>query len=220
MSLFVTGTDTGVGKTHIAARILHLLRASGVRCAGMKPICCGDRRDAQALLAAGSDGVTIDEVNPVWFKTPAAPIVGTLVERVPVDVEQILSAFQSLQNRVEHVIVEGTGGWLVPIRSDYFVSDLAVAMKLPVVVVAQNRLGCLNHAVLTVRSVAIYQLRCVGLVLNSVATTSDVAALTNAEVLKRILNIPLLAGLGENLMQLPSDWRLALDLTKGDGVLT
>jgi dethiobiotin synthetase len=219
VSLFVTGTDTGVGKTHIAARILHLLRASGVRCAGMKPICCGDRRDAQALLAAGSDGVTIDEVNPVWFKTPAAPIVGTLVERVPVDVEQILSAFQSLQNRVEHVIVEGTGGWLVPIRSDYFVSDLAVAMKLPVVVVAQNRLGCLNHAVLTVRSVAIYQLRCVGLVLNNVATTSDVAALTNAEVLKRILNIPLLAGLGENLMQLPSDWRLALDLTKGNGVL-
>lgn len=220
MSLFVTGTDTGVGKTHIAARLLHLLRASGVRCAGMKPICCGDRRDAQALLAAGSDGVTIDEVNPVWFKTPAAPIVGTLVEKVPVDIEQILSAFQSLQNRVEQVIVEGTGGWLVPIRSDYFVSDLAVAMKLPVLVVAQNRLGCLNHAVLTVRSVAAYQLRCVGLVLNIVATTSDVAALTNAEVLKRILNVPLLAGLGENLMQLPSDWRLALDSTEGKGVLT
>jgi dethiobiotin synthetase len=186
----------------------------------MKPICCGDRRDAQALLAAGSDGVTIDEVNPVWFKTPAAPIVGTLVEKVPVDIEQILSAFQSLQNRVEQVIVEGTGGWLVPIRSDYFVSDLAVAMKLPVLVVAQNRLGCLNHAVLTVRSVAAYQLRCVGLVLNIVATTSDVAALTNAEVLKRILNVPLLAGLGENLMQLPSDWRLALDSTEGKGVLT
>jgi dethiobiotin synthetase len=220
VSLFVTGTDTGVGKTHIAARLLHLLRASGVRCAGMKPICCGDRRDAQALLAAGSDGVTIDEVNPVWFKTPAAPIVGALVEKVPVDIELILSAFQSLQNRVEHVIVEGTGGWLVPIRSDYFVSDLAVAMKLPVVVVAQNRLGCLNHAVLTVRSVAVYQLRCVGLVLNSVATTSDVAALTNAEVLERILNVPLLAGLGENLMQLPSDWRLALDSTEGNGVLT
>jgi dethiobiotin synthetase len=220
VSLFVTGTDTGVGKTHIAARLLHLLRASGVRCAGMKPICCGDRRDAQALLAAGSDGVTIDEVNPVWFKTPAAPIVGTLVEKVPVDIEQILSAFQSLQNRVEQVIVEGTGGWLVPIRSDYFVSDLAVAMKLPVLVVAQNRLGCLNHAVLTVRSVAAYQLRCVGLVLNIVATTSDVAALTNAEVLKRILNVPLLAGLGENLMQLPSDWRLALDSTEGKGVLT
>jgi dethiobiotin synthetase len=220
VSLFVTGTDTGVGKTHIAARILHLLRASGIRCAGMKPICCGDRRDAQALLAAGSDCVTIDEVNPVWLKTPAAPIVGTLVERVPINVEQILSAFQALQNRVEHVIVEGTGGWLVPIRSDYFVSDLAAAMKLPVVVVAQNRLGCLNHAILTARSVSAHQLRCVGLVLNSVTMMSDVASLTNADILKRILNIPLLSGLGENLTQLPSDWRLVLDSTRGGSVLS
>lgn len=128
----------------------------------MKPICCGDRRDAEALLAAGSDRVAIDEVNPVWLKTPAAPIVGALMEKVTIDIEQILSAFHALQQRVEHVVVEGTGGWLVPIRSDYFVSDLAAAMKLPVLVVAQNRVGCLNHAALTVRSVAAYQLRCLG----------------------------------------------------------
>ena len=93
MSLFITGTDTGVGKTHIAARLLHLLRASGIRCAGMKPICCGDRRDAEALLAAGSDCVAIDEVNPVWLKTPAAPIVGTVMEKVTIDIEQILLPF-------------------------------------------------------------------------------------------------------------------------------
>jgi dethiobiotin synthetase len=109
VSLFITGTDTGVGKTHIAARLLHLLRASGTRCAGMKPICYGDRRDAEMLLAAGSDGLTIDDVNPVWLKTPAAPIVGSLMEKAPVDVEKILAAFQTLQERVEHVIVEGTG---------------------------------------------------------------------------------------------------------------
>ena len=166
MSLFITGTDTGVGKTHIAARVLHLLRASGTRCAGMKPICCGDRRDAERLLAAGSDGLTINDVNPVWLKTPAAPIVGSLMKKASIDVEKSLAAFQTLQERVEHVIVEGTGGWLVPIRPDYFVSDLAAAMKLPVLVVAQNRLGCLNHAALTVRSVAAYELRCIGLVLS------------------------------------------------------
>ena len=95
MSLFITGTDTGVGKTHIAARVLHLLRASGTRCAGMKPICCGDRRDAERLLAAGSDGLTIDDVNPLWLKTPAPPIVGSLMEKTPVDVERILAAFQN-----------------------------------------------------------------------------------------------------------------------------
>jgi dethiobiotin synthetase len=214
VSLFITGTDTGVGKTHIAARLLRLLRASGIRCAGMKPICCGDRRDAEALLAAGSDSVTIDEVNPVWLKTPAAPIVGTLMEKVTIDIERILAAFGVLQERVEHVIVEGTGGWLVPIRSDYFVSDLAAAMKLPVLVVAQNRLGCLNHAMLTMRSVTAHQLRCVGLILNSTESASNVAALTNADILKRVLNIPLLSGLGENLTQLPVDWRLMLDSTK------
>jgi dethiobiotin synthetase len=213
VSLFVTGTDTGVGKTHIAARLLHLLRASGIRCAGMKPICCGDRRDAEALLAAGSDCVAIDEVNPVWLKTPAAPIVGALMEKVTIDIEQILSAFHTLQERVEQVVVEGTGGWLVPIRSNYFGSDLAVAMKLPVVVVAQNRLGCLNHAALTVRSVAAHELKCVGLVLNSTETTSDIAALTNADILKRILDVPLLDGLGENLTELPVDWRLMLEST-------
>jgi len=211
VSLFITGTDTGVGKTHIAARLLHLLRAAGVRCAGMKAICCGDRRDAEALLAAGSDCVTIDQVNPVWLKTPAAPIVGTLMEKVTIVIEHILAAFHALQDSVEHVIVEGTGGWLVPIRSDYFVSDLAAAMKLPVLVVAQNRLGCLNHAALTVRSVATYQLRCVGLVLNSTETTNDIAALTNADILKCILNVPVLAGLGENLTELPVDWRLMLE---------
>lgn len=212
MSLFITGTDTGVGKTHIAARLLHLLRASGIRCAGMKPICCGDRRDAEALLAAGSDCVAIDEVNPIWLKTPAAPIVGALMERVTIDIEQILAAFRTLQERVEYVVVEGTGGWVVPIRSDYFVNDLAAAMKLPVLVVAQNRLGCLNHAILTVRSIAAQQLRCVGLVLNSSEMANDIAALTNADILKRIINVPLLAGLGENLTQLPVDWRLMLDL--------
>jgi len=213
VSLFITGTDTGVGKTHIAARLLHLLRASGVRCAGMKAICCGDRRDAEALLAAGSDCVTIDQVNPVWLKTPAAPIVGTLMEKVTIDIEHILAAFHALQDSVEHVIVEGTGGWLVPIRSDYFVSDLAAAMKLPVLVVAQNRLGCLNHAALTVRSVARYQLRCVGLVLNSTEKTNDIAALTNANILKRVLDVPMLAGLGENLTELAVDWRLMLEST-------
>jgi dethiobiotin synthetase len=202
VSLFITGTDTGVGKTHVAAGLLRLLRASGVRCAGMQPICCGDRRDAESLLAAGSDCVAIEEVNPVWLKTPAAPIVGI----------RILAAFHALQDRVEYVIVEGTGGWLVPIRSDYFVGDLAAAMKLPVLVVAQNRLGCLNHAALTMRSVAAHQLRCVGLVLNSTETTSDIAALTNADILIRILNVSI-AGLGENLTELPADWRLMLDST-------
>ena len=220
MSLFITGTDTGVGKTHTAIQLMRLLRAAGTSCAGMKPICCGDRRDAELLLAAGSDSLTIDDINPVWLQTPAAPIVGSFVEEANIDIEQILAAFRALEDRVERVIVEGVGGWMVPIRPDYFMSDLAAEMKLPVLVVTQNRLGCLNHTALTVRSVADYNLPCLGVVLNGVPVGGDIAALTNADVLKRILNLPLLAGLGENLMELPVDWRLMLDSARDLSVLT
>jgi AAA domain len=111
VSLFITGTDTGVGKTHIAARLLHLLRASGIRCAGMKPICCGDCRDAEALLAAGSDCVAIDEVNPVWLKTPAAPIVGALMEKVTIDIERIPICFP-YSPRARRTRRRGRNRWL------------------------------------------------------------------------------------------------------------
>ena len=177
----------------------------------MKPICCGDRRDAELLLAAGSEGFRIDEINPVSLKTPAAPLVGSLKEGVNIDIERILAAFHALQDRVEHVLVEGVGGWLVPIRSDYFVSDLAVELKLPVLVVAQNRLGCLNHTALTVRSIAAHRLPCAGVVLNGIPEASDIASVTNVDILRKIVDPPLLTGLLENLDELPADWRLMID---------
>ena len=214
MSLFITGTDTGVGKTTTAAQLLRLLRASGVRCAGMKPICCGDRRDAEFLLAAGTEGLRIEEINPVWLKAPVAPLVGSLMEGWDIDIERILTSFRALQNRVEHVIVEGVGGWLVPIRSDYFMSDLAAEMSLPVLVVAQNRLGCLNHTALTVRSIAEHGLGCSGVVLNGVPEASDIASMTNLDILKKIVDVPLFTGLTENLVDFPRDWRLMIHSTR------
>ncbi len=100
---------------------------------------------------------------------------------------------------------------MVPIRPDYFISDLAVAMRLPVLVVAYNRLGCLNHSALTVQSVVGRGLRCVGFVLNNKPDTGDIAALTNADILRKVLDVPVLDGLGENLTELPADWRFMLD---------
>jgi dethiobiotin synthetase len=214
VSLFVTGTDTGVGKTHTVTQLLRLLRASGKSCAGFKPICCGDRRDAEVLLAASGEGLTIDQVNPLWLKTPAAPLTASLVEGVEIRVERLLSAFAAIQRRFEHVLVEGVGGWLVPIHANagaartYFVSDLAAEMKLPVLVVAQNRLGCLNHTALTVSSVTAHGLHCAGVVLNSPpAGQGDVAVTTNAEILRKILDPPLLSPLTEEMSGFPAEWR-------------
>ncbi|MBA2432774.1 MAG: dethiobiotin synthase [Chthoniobacterales bacterium] len=212
MSLFITGTDTGVGKTFTAATLLRLARATGLRCAGMKPICCGDRADAELLLAASSDGLTIDEVNPVWLKTPAAPFAASLIEGVEADVPQLLTRFADLQKRYDFVVVEGVGGWLVPIRQKYFVSDLAAEMKLPVLIVAQNRLGCLNHTLLTIRGVTSRGLPCVGVALNEFQASADYASTTNMEVLRKLTEVPILPGLAAEMSEFPPEWEQLLRL--------
>ena len=205
MSVFVTGSDTGVGKTQFAVWLLRMLRSSGLRSAGMKPICCGDRRDAELLLAASSEGLTIDDVNPVWLRTPAAPFTAAMVEERSVDIEPIIKKFLELDHRFECVVVEGVGGWLVPIRTDYFVGDLAAALKLPVIVVAENRLGCLNHTLLTIRSVEAHGLMCAGVILNNFGSTADIASRTNPEVLQQCLSVPIVADFRDDLSEIP-DW--------------
>jgi len=209
VSLFLTGTDTGVGKTFTAVSLLRVLRAQGLRCAGMKPICCGDRNDAELLLAASSEGLTIDEVNPVWLKTLAAPLSAALIEDFAVETAPLLAGLTALQRRFDFVVVEGVGGWLVPIREDYFVSDLAEEMGLPVLVVAMNRLGCLNHTMLTVRSIAAGGLKCMGVILNSGGDV-DVAVNTNGEILSKIAGVPILPEIATNGDALSSGWRQIL----------
>jgi dethiobiotin synthetase len=204
-----------VGKTHTLTQLLRLLRGSGVSCAAMKPICCGDRRDAELLLAASREGLTLDEVNPVSLKTPVAPLAAALAEKVDIDIDAVLNAFTQLQERVDQVFVEGVGGWLVPIRPDYFVADLAVDMKLPVLVVAQNRLGCLNHTALTVQSVLDHGLACAGVVLNDPLSLNDPATRTNRDILGTIINAPILPGLTENTESFESDWVRMLDVILG-----
>lgn len=213
MSIFLTGTDTGVGKTFTATRLLRLLRAQGLRAVGMKPICCGDRQDAEELLGASSDGLTIDELNPIWLRTPAAPFLASLREGVDLEIEPLVHGLAHLQRRFDFVVVEGVGGWLVPLRRACFVSDLAAAMRLPVLVVAMNRLGCLNHTMLTIRSVVASGATCAGVALNSPSASSDAVTATNHEVLAQIAGVPIVSGLNDGMALLPEQWRTVLQIS-------
>ncbi len=199
MNVFITGTDTGVGKTYVTARLIRRLRAQGLDTVGFKPMCCGSREDAEILRAAADDTLTLNEVNPVWLRTPAAPYTAAMIENRPIDLALIRETFADLRARYESVLVEGVGGWLVPIERAYTVADLAGEFALPVIVVVKNRLGALNHAALTVQHVRSCELTCAGLILNDgqpVAEDSGepqvIAMTTNRSVLEDMLGVPVL----------------------------
>jgi dethiobiotin synthetase len=191
MSFFITGTDTGVGKTYVTRLIIASLRAEGRDVVGYKPIACGDRQDA-VILAAVSGGLDLDEINPVHLNTAVAPYVAGLLENRTVVVAELLAGFHHLAARHEQVIVEGAGGWEVPLAPNYRVSDLAVDLKLPVVVVAGNKLGALNHLILTVNAIRAKGLICAGIVLNQLEDEMDTAMITNKGVVEELTGVPLL----------------------------
>ena len=193
-SCFVTGTDTGVGKTFVVSRIIAALREEGVDAVGMKPICCGDRNDSEMLSRASGSAVSINDINPVWLRTPAAPYTAAMIEGRTIDLALIRECFARLRSSHERIVVEGVGGWRVPIARDYFVSDLARDFALPVVVVVANRLGAINHTLLTVESIRGSGLVCSGIILNHLAPASDdVAATTNRGIIEEVAEAPILA---------------------------
>lgn len=205
MRLFVTGTDTGVGKTYVTCLLLEALSRGGLAAAGFKPLACGDRSDAHALQRAGDPSLDLDEINPIWLKTPAAPMAAALIENAAIDLDLVATRFTALRSRFEHLVVEGVGGWEVPIRRGYHVADLAEWLALPVIVVADNKLGALNHTILTVRSVQARGLTCHGIVLNHVADSRDSASITNGTILEEVLDVPVLLEVmhGETEIELP-----------------
>lgn len=194
--LFITGTDTGVGKTYLSALLVRALRATGVDAVGMKPFCCGDREDAELLQEAASNAEELGLVNPVWLRVPAAPYAASLVENRALDVATAKEAYAALRSRHSFVVVEGVGGWRVPLTHAYCMSDFAVETELPVIVAAANRLGALNHIQLTVDAILRRGARCGGVVLTHPHLSEpDPATVTNRGVLEHILTVPVLGEL-------------------------
>jgi dethiobiotin synthetase len=191
MSFFVTGTDTGVGKTYVTRLILAGLRDAGVDAVGYKPVACGDREDAVALSAA-SGGLDLDEINPVFLKTPVAPYVAGMLENRTIDPAFLLDRFHQLAEKHDQIIVEGVGGWEVPLAANYRVSDLAADLKLPVILVAGNRLGALNHILLTIQAIRAKGLMIAGIFLNQLEDEMDTAMITNKGVIEDLTGLPLI----------------------------
>jgi dethiobiotin synthetase len=212
MRCFVTATDTGAGKTTVSCLMLRALRAAGREPGAFKPVCCGSRQDVAELMAAAeAPGLTEAEVNPVYYKMPLAPMAAGMLENRPFPMAAVMAAWERLCGRYGDIVVEGAGGWEVPLTAAATVADLAVALGLPVVVVVNNRLGALNHALLTVRSIQQRGLRCAGIILNYVEAERDMASISNAAVLREVLpEVPVLAEVMHGETELfPADWLLA-----------
>ncbi len=189
---FVTGTDTGVGKTHVCRLLLAALRQCGHSAVGYKPVCCGSRSDAALLHEASSAGPTIDEVNPIWLRAEMAPLAAGRIENRTPDLDALATGCRRLASRFDRIVVEGAGGWRAPLAPGATMADLAVRLKLPVLVVVRNRLGALNHTLLTVESVLAAGLSCAGVILNQVEDERDAASIMNRSILEEFLPVPVL----------------------------
>lgn len=196
MHLFITGTDTEVGKTYFSAWLVRQWRKRGHNAVGIKPISCGGTEDAEMLQQAAEDVLSLQEVNPVQFPSPVAPGVAEKIDAIPLDWPAVEASVAAARIRFSHVAVEGVGGWLVPLDDEKLVRDWAVELQLPVLVVARAGLGTINHTLLTVESIQETGLPVLGVVLNAGMPDSSIKAYpqafqTNAETLRELLSVPI-----------------------------
>jgi dethiobiotin synthetase len=222
---FITGTDTGVGKTVITVALIKAIGLFGLRACGMKPIetgCIKSNVKCQMSnvkfkdeVLIPSDGMflkemadmndSIDLVTPICFENPLAPLTASEIEGMPVDLKKIKKAYSELSKKYKVVIVEGIGGLLVPIKKDYFVLDLAKDLGLPIIVVSRPGLGTLNHTMLTVNYAIKEGLNVAGIIINySKSPKGTLAEDTNPEVIKQISPVPII-GIFPYLEDLESD---------------
>ena len=196
--IFVTGTDTGVGKTLVAVAMLRALVADGVRAVGMKPVAAGVAPDANvhadvaALGAAGNVDAPLPDVNPYSFAPAVAPHLAAARAGVAIDLAVIAAAYRRLSARADVVVVEGAGGAFVPLGPRADMLDIAAALGLPVLLVVGVRLGCLNHALLSAVAIAARGLPLAGWVANRIDPAME-AGSANVAALAERLPAPLVA---------------------------
>ncbi|MDB5798975.1 MAG: bioD [Paucimonas sp.] len=196
---FITGTDTEIGKTLVASALLHALAASGVRAAGMKPVAAGacwrdgawHNEDADLLAASASVSLSPELLTPCLLREPMAPHIAARLEQRPIALPHLLDCYRQVAARAEAVVVEGAGGFCVPLDDEIDMGDLAAGIGLPVIMVVGLRLGCLNHALLTAQAIRGRKLRLAGWVANTVDADMPQAQ-ANVDTLCHRISAPLL----------------------------
>ncbi len=171
---FVTATDTGTGKTLISGGLVEAFTQQGLRAVGLKPVATGCQEteaglrneDARYFMDHAAIELEYDQVNPYAFAPPISPNIAAREAGVEIDLEHLKRIYHDVASGVDRVVVEGVGGWKVPLGDDVFVSDLAVELELAVIMVVPLKLGCINHAVLTLESMAAAGVELVGWVPN------------------------------------------------------
>ena len=197
--LFITGTDTGVGKTRVATALLRAFARRGLRAVGMKPVAAGCERidgalvseDVAALVAASNVNLPVDLINPYRFQPAIAPHLAAELAGETISLQKIRDAYVVLAARADRVVVEAAGGFLVPLNEHQDFGDLARLLELPVLLVVGMRLGCLNHALLTAEAVQRRGLQFAGWVANRLDAQMP-AFEQNVDALRERLGVPLL----------------------------
>jgi dethiobiotin synthetase len=201
--IFITGTDTGVGKTLVGGSLAGLLRESGYRVGVMKPVetGCGEKDgalfpdDAMRLKAVSGCAEPIDKICPYRFPEPLAPSIAAERANQKIDIDRLLTGYEEISAKHDVTLVEGAGGLMVPLLPSYTYADFARLLKLPILVVARNKLGVINHLLLTLEHASCKGLRALGYVLNRASDEPSLAAETNREALFGLTGVPCLGDL-------------------------
>ncbi|MGY8848417.1 MAG: dethiobiotin synthase [Burkholderiales bacterium] len=216
-SYFVTGTDTGIGKTIVSCALLSAYSARDNVVIGMKPVVtgrvCGEWADVKAIVAASSVAAPREWVNPYAFIPPISPHLAAKEAGIEIDIEVIRLACRNLQKISDVVVVEGVGGIMVPLNDRNDVADMAYALDLPVILVVGMRLGCLNHALITAKIIQASGLKLAGWVANQIDPQMN-SFDENLHTLKERLNCPLLGVLPFERNVSTKNFSTLLDITK------
>jgi dethiobiotin synthetase len=184
--LFVTGTDTGVGKTVFTGLLLRHLRGSGLRALAMKPFCSGSRADVQLLQSLQPGELAEEEMNPYYFRQPIAPLVAREAQGRRITPGEVIASVRKIRAKCDVLLIEGSGGLLVPLARGFLVADLIDQIDCKVLLVARNRLGTINHTLLTVRALQAIDKEPLAIVMMS-DYRGDFSAGTNSKVLSKLL---------------------------------